>query len=118
MLRWLTFLSVLVVVGCGGNGEPNAKQLSCREAKEQAAAAAIARRAYNEGRLGTAKQLASHFSGPILDAHGKLPLPSTLPPIRHYEFDAWLSSGAVRKTLGDQMLAARLAVRKARWPGC
>ena len=118
MLRALILLSVLTATACGGNGGPSAKQLSCREGKEQAAAVAIARRAYNEGRLGTAKQLASHFTGPILDANGKLPPPSTLPPIRHYEFDRWLNSGAVRKTLGDQMLAARLAVRKARWPGC
>jgi hypothetical protein len=118
VLRCFVFLSVLVVAGCGGNGEPSAKQLSCREGKEQAAAEVIARRAYNEGRLGTAKQLASHFSGPILDSNGKLPPPSTLPPIRHYEFDAWIHSGAVRKTLGDQMLKARLAVRQAHWPGC
>jgi hypothetical protein len=111
----------VVAVGCGSNEAKSAttKQPStCEIAAENAAAAAVARSAYNAGTLGKPATLASYFKGVkhtvYLDTDGRLRPWSAFNGLARFDLEAWMAHvESSTKTVGDRMYAARMRVRSS-----
>jgi hypothetical protein len=112
---WLCSASaalLLALAGCGGKSEAEKQQ--CIDEAEQQAAADVAQRAYNDGRLGGPEQFA-HFFGSAtapLDDDGKLKPYDDFDGEARLDYDQWIASPAVRAKIADDMLAAREAARE------
>jgi hypothetical protein len=121
--RSISFASCVVAVvaltGCGSSHKSGVRPLSDCEARlENNAAAAVLRKAFNDGRAGSAQEIASkYFKGrsttSYLDSSGKLLPYSKIKDLdTRYDFDAWMGhvEGTAGK-VGDDMFAARMNVR-------
>ena len=111
----------LAVTGCGdGTASAEARE-QCQAAAEQAAAARVARAAYNGGQLGGPREL-RRFFGPrvrFLDGSGKLRPYESFEGNARYDFDGWLAHvEGSNDEVGDRMFDARMAVRRDGAPGC
>ena len=103
--------------GCGSNGQ--AKDDCRRDAYNTAEAAAVAR-AYDEGKLGSRKQVESELSGPpgggasFFDGSGHL-LPYPRLDLAHkVQLVAWMTTGRV----GELTFTARERARANADPNC
>lgn len=114
----------LVGTGCGGSRSSASTQpSSCEIAAENAAAAKVARSAYNSGRLGGEASLAAYFKGvprsAYLDANGKLKPWSAFSGSHRFDLESWMGHVEGGKSpVGDRMYAARMHVRDAGLANC
>ncbi len=117
-------LLALVGAGCGGSkSNASTQPSSCEIAAENAAAATIARTAYNAGKLGGEASLAAYFKGvprsAYLDANGKLKPWSSFSGSHRFDLESWMGHVEGGKSpVGDRMYAARMHVRNAGLADC
>lgn len=114
---------LLALAGCGGKSA--AEKRACERAAEQTAAAKIARNAYDAGRLGGPAQFRPYFGANdrYLDGDGHLLPYDELKPHAKVGFGRWMahvesSTKPPAGPIGDEMYAARIALRDKGAPGC
>lgn len=114
----------LAGAGCGGSkGDATTQPSSCEIAAENAAAAKIARAAYNQGKLGSEASLAAYFKSvprsAYLDAAGHLKPWGAFSGSRRFDLESWMGHVEGGKSpVGDRMYAARMHVRNAGLANC
>jgi hypothetical protein len=113
----------LVGTGCGSKSSASTQPSACETAAENAAAARVARTAYNAGKLGSEASLATFFKGvprsAYLDADGKLKPWSAFSGSRRFDLESWMGHVEGGKSpVGDRMYTARMHVRNAGLADC
>jgi hypothetical protein len=113
-------VGILIVAGCGSSdAKTGFKPLSdCEMRLENAAAAKVLRKAFADGKVGTADEVAAtYFKGDPrsawLDASGALRLPATITDSdTHWDYFQWMGhiAGTPDK-VSDAMFAARMNAR-------